>query len=64
MERPLRRFECGPGALEIRGVMIFGIQHDRIVRSRLYLQDVGRSGGNIDQAVRRMTATACLFTTV
>ena len=44
--------------LEMRGVTIFGIQHDRIVWGRLYLEDVDRSGGNIDQAVRRMTTTA------
>ena len=43
--------------LEMRGVTIFGIQHDRIVWGRLYLEDVDRSGGNIDQAVRRMTTT-------
>jgi hypothetical protein len=51
-------FKCGPGALETRGVTIFGIQHDRIVWGRLYLEDVDRSGGNIDQAVRRLTTTA------
>jgi SnoaL-like domain len=44
--------------LEMRGVTIFGIQHDRIVWGRLYLEDVDRSGGNIDQAVRRITTTA------
>ena len=44
--------------LEMRGVTIFGIQHDRIVWGRLYLEDVDRSGGNIDQAVRRLTTTA------
>jgi hypothetical protein len=44
--------------LEMRGVTIFGVQHDRIVWGRLYLEDVDRSGGNIDQAVRRMTTTA------
>jgi len=48
----------------MRGVTIFGIQHDRIERSRLYMEDVDRSGGNIDQAVRLMTTTAWLFTTV
>jgi ketosteroid isomerase-like protein len=44
--------------LEMRGVTIFGIQHDRIVWGRLYMEDVDRSAGNIDQAVRRMTTTA------
>jgi hypothetical protein len=38
MEGPLRRFERGPGAREMRGVMIFGIRHDRIVRGRLYME--------------------------
>jgi hypothetical protein len=32
-------------------------QHDRIMWGRLYMEDVDRSGGNIDQAVRRMTTT-------
>lgn len=44
--------------LEMRGVTIFGIQHDRILWGRLYMQDVDRSGGNIEQAVWRMTTTA------
>ena len=56
-------FKCGPGALETRGVTIFGIQPDRIVRGRLYMEHVGRPGGNIDQAVRSATTTAWLFTT-
>ena len=43
--------------LEMRGVTIFGIQHNRIMSGRLYMEDVDRSGGNIDQAVRRMTTT-------
>ena len=30
----------------------------RIVWGHLYMEDVDRSGGNIDQAVRRMTTTA------
>jgi hypothetical protein len=38
-----------PGRTEVRGVTIFGIQHDRIVRGRLYMEDVDRSCGNIDQ---------------
>jgi hypothetical protein len=44
-------------------VTIFGIQPDRIVRGRLYMEHVGRPGGNIDQAVRSATTTAWLFTT-
>jgi ketosteroid isomerase-like protein len=44
--------------LEMRGVTIFGIKHDRITWGRLYMEDVDRSDGNIDQAVRRMTTTA------
>ncbi len=43
--------------LEMRGVTIFGIQHGRILWGRLYVEDVDRSSGNIDQAVRRMTTT-------
>jgi len=42
----------------MRGVTIFGIQHGRILWGRLYLDDIDRSGGNIDQAVRSMTTTA------
>ena len=38
-----------PGRTEMRGVTISGIQHDRIVRGRLYMEDVDRSCGNIDQ---------------
>ncbi len=41
-----------PGRTEMRGVTIFGIQHDRIVRGRLYMEDVDRSCGNIDQLPR------------
>jgi hypothetical protein len=33
----------------MRWVTIFGIQHDRIVRGRLYMEDVDSSCGNIDQ---------------
>ena len=44
--------------LEMRGVTIFGLQHGRILWGRLYLDDIDRSGGNIDQAVRSMTTTA------
>jgi hypothetical protein len=42
---------------------ILSIQPDRIVRDRLYVEHAGRPGGNIDQAVRRATTTAWLFTT-
>ncbi len=38
-----------PGRTEMRGVTIFGIQHDRIERSRLYMEDVDRSCGNMDK---------------
>ena len=44
--------------LEMRGVTIFGIQRGRILWGRLYMDDIDRSGGNIDQAVRSMTTTA------
>jgi hypothetical protein len=39
-------------------VTIFGIQHDRILWGWLYLDGIDRSGGSIDQAVRRTTTTA------
>ena len=42
---------------------IFGIQNDRIVRAGLCMEDAGRAGGNIDEAVRRATKTAWLFAT-
>jgi ketosteroid isomerase-like protein len=44
--------------LEMRGVTIFGTQHGRILWGRLYMDDIDRSGRNIDQAVRHMTAAA------
>jgi hypothetical protein len=39
--------------LDMRGVTIFGIRHDRIVWGRLYLEDV-EAGQGIDQAVQQM----------
>ena len=39
--------------LDMRGVTIFGIGHDRVVWGRLYLEDV-EGGQSIDQAVQHM----------
>jgi hypothetical protein len=41
----------------MRGVTIFGIQDDRILWARLYMEDVDYSGENIDQAVQHMTSS-------
>ena len=43
--------------LEMRGVTIFGIQDDRIVWARLYMEEVDRTGEGIDQAVREITTS-------
>jgi hypothetical protein len=63
MERPLRRSGAGRAHWGTRGVTIVGIQPDRIVQGRLYIEHAGRPGGKIDQAVRRATTTAWLFRT-
>ncbi len=42
-------------ALEMRGVIIQGIDDGRIAWARLYLADVERDGADIDQAVAEMT---------
>jgi ketosteroid isomerase-like protein len=42
-------------ALEMRGVIIQGIDDERIAWARLYLADVERDGADIDQAVAEMT---------
>jgi len=34
-----------------------GIRHDRILPGRFHMDDIDRSGENIDQAVRRTTMT-------
>jgi ketosteroid isomerase-like protein len=40
--------------LDMRGVTLLGIEDDRIVWGRLYMEDVEEAGEDIDQAVRRM----------
>ena len=44
--------------LEMRGVTIFGVQDDRILWGRLFMDEVDRSGEGIDQAVREITTSA------
>src|SRR6476619_3942209 len=39
-----------------RGVTIFGVQDDRIVWGRLYMEPGDEGGGDIDEAVREWTA--------
>jgi ketosteroid isomerase-like protein len=43
--------------LEERGVLILGIRDDRIAWGRLYVDEVEREGGGIEDAVRRMAGT-------
>jgi ketosteroid isomerase-like protein len=40
--------------LDMRGVTLLGIEDDRIVWGRLYMEEVEAAGEDIDQAVRRM----------
>jgi ketosteroid isomerase-like protein len=40
--------------LDMRGVTLLGIEGDRIVWGRLYMEEVEAAGEDIDQAVRRM----------
>ena len=44
-------------ALEERGVLIFGIDDDRVVWARLYVDEVHDEGAGIDTVVRRMAGT-------
>ena len=46
--------------LDIRGVTLFGIQGDRIVSGRLYMEEVEESGANIEETVRRLAGGARL----
>jgi hypothetical protein len=41
--------------LNMAGVILVGVEEDRIVWGRLYVEPVEENGENIDQAVRRMT---------
>jgi steroid delta-isomerase-like uncharacterized protein len=42
--------------LEMRGVTIFGVRAERIVWGRLYMEPIERGGGDIREAMKRMTA--------
>ena len=41
--------------LNIAGVILMGVENDRIVWARLYMEPVEEDGENIDEAVRGMT---------
>ncbi len=41
--------------LNMAGAILFGVEEERIVWGRLYVEPVEKDGENIDQAVRRMT---------
>ena len=43
--------------LDMRGVILFGVDHDLITWARLYMEEIERNGAGIDEAVRRMTRT-------
>jgi hypothetical protein len=51
---PRRRDTAGDAG----GVTIFGVQDDRIVWGRLFMDEVDRSGKGIDQAVREIATSA------
>ena len=40
--------------LDMRGVTLFGIKIDRVVWGRLYMEEVEKVGGDIDETVRRL----------
>lgn len=42
--------------LNMAGVTLMGVEEDRIVWGRLYMEPVEEDGDNIDEAVQRMTA--------
>ncbi len=44
-------------ALDMRGVILFGIDDDLIVWARLYMDGTERNGVGIDETIRRMTGT-------
>ena len=44
--------------LEINGVTIFGVREGRIAWGRLYMEIVDRGGGDIREAMKRMTTGA------
>lgn len=43
--------------LNMAGVLLFGVEEDRIVWGRLYVEPVEEDGENIDDAMRRMTGS-------
>jgi hypothetical protein len=40
----------------MRGVIIFGVEHDLIAWARFYLEPVQEGGGDVDHAVRAQVA--------
>jgi hypothetical protein len=42
--------------LNMAGVILLGVEEDRIVWGRVYMEPVEEDGENIDEAVQRMTA--------
>jgi limonene-1,2-epoxide hydrolase len=42
-------------ALDMRGVIIMGINHDRIAWARLYMEETEGDGADIDETMRRLT---------
>ena len=42
--------------LNMAGVILFGVEEDRFIWGRLYVEPVEEDGENIDEAVQRMTA--------
>jgi limonene-1,2-epoxide hydrolase len=42
--------------LNMAGVTLLGVEDDRIVWGRLYMEPIEEAGENIDEAVKRMTA--------
>lgn len=42
-------------ALDVRGVIIHGVEDERITWARLYLEDAEQDGGDIDEAIAAMT---------
>jgi ketosteroid isomerase-like protein len=50
-----RGTQTGGEALDIAGVIVFGVRADRIAWARLYVEPVEREGAGIDAAVRKMS---------
>ena len=43
---------------EVRGVTLFTVRDDLVVAGRLYMEDVERTGADIDETVRRLSGRA------